>query len=70
MVIDVENNELWALIPTWTMEPQNLVILSLCSNRFNNSIPQLCYLSNLQLLNLSSNDLSEQYLSVLVILLQ
>ncbi|KAL5573832.1 hypothetical protein UlMin_023429 [Ulmus minor] len=59
-VLDVGENKLSEPIPTWIGKNQsNLVVLILRSNKFYGSMStSFCYLSSLQLLDLSSNNIS------------
>ncbi|KEH25794.1 receptor-like protein [Medicago truncatula] len=61
MLLDVGENLLSGSIPSWIGENmQQLIILSLKGNHFSGNIPiRLCYLRNIQLLDLSRNNLSE-----------
>ena len=58
--LDLNENEFRGHIPAWLgLSLQNLIILSLGSNKFHGSIPnELCALVSLQVLDLSHNNLS------------
>ncbi|KAI5388385.1 hypothetical protein KIW84_074180 [Lathyrus oleraceus] len=56
-MLDVGSNGFSGPIPYWLR--QQLQVLSLRKNRFSRSLPKsLCYLTNIQLLDLSENNLS------------
>ncbi|KAI5446106.1 hypothetical protein KIW84_014089 [Lathyrus oleraceus] len=56
-MLDVGSNRFSGPIPYWLI--QQLQVLSLRKNRFPGSLPEsLCYLTNIQLLDLSENNLS------------
>ncbi|KDO37549.1 hypothetical protein CISIN_1g0482901mg, partial [Citrus sinensis] len=59
-VLDLGKNAFFGEIPTWTGESlQNLIVLSLKSNKFHGNIPyQLCHLGFIQVLDLSLNIIS------------
>ncbi|KAL6989215.1 hypothetical protein U1Q18_014967 [Sarracenia purpurea var. burkii] len=59
-IIDLGGNRLTGEVPSWIgRNLTSLIVLSLRSNEFNGSIPQLiCNLSRIQILDLSQNDLS------------
>ncbi|KAL6989210.1 hypothetical protein U1Q18_014962 [Sarracenia purpurea var. burkii] len=59
-IIDLGGNRLTGEVPSWIgRNLTSLTVLSLRSNEFNGSIPQLiCNLSRIQILDLSQNDLS------------
>ncbi|XP_044505660.1 receptor-like protein EIX2 [Mangifera indica] len=59
-ILDLQANALSGKLPEWIGESlPSLLVLSLGSNRFNGNIPlQLCHLANIQLLDLSLNDIS------------
>ncbi|KAJ0014119.1 hypothetical protein Pint_20221 [Pistacia integerrima] len=59
-VMDLQKNALSGKIPDWIGESlPNLVILSLQSNKFHGNIPfQLCRLVNIQILDLSFNNIT------------
>ncbi|KAL6952807.1 hypothetical protein U1Q18_048289 [Sarracenia purpurea var. burkii] len=59
-IIDLGGNRLIGEVPSWIgRNLTSLIVLSLRSNEFNGSIPQLiCNLSRIQILDLSQNDLS------------
>ncbi|XP_031249014.1 receptor-like protein EIX2 [Pistacia vera] len=59
-MLDLEKNALSGRIPEWIGESlQDLIVLSLQSNRFFGNIPlQLCHLANIQVLDLSLNNIS------------
>ncbi|XP_050253241.1 receptor-like protein EIX1 [Quercus robur] len=60
IVMDMRNNRFSGNVPAWIGEClPSLIILSLRSNMFNGSIPlHLCWLQDLQILDLSLNDIS------------
>ncbi|KAJ0042372.1 hypothetical protein Pint_17595 [Pistacia integerrima] len=59
-ILDLQDNALSGKIPEWIGESlPSLLVLSLESNRFNGNIPfQLCRLANIQILDLSLNNIS------------
>ena len=61
IMLDVSENMLSGAIPSWVGESmQQLIILIMRGNDFSGNIPlHICYLKRIQLLDLSSNKLSE-----------
>ncbi|XP_044505283.1 receptor-like protein EIX2 [Mangifera indica] len=59
-ILDLQGNVLSGKIPGWIGESlPSLLILSLGSNRLNGNIPlQLCHLANIQILDISLNNIS------------
>ncbi|XP_044505671.1 receptor-like protein EIX2 [Mangifera indica] len=59
-ILDLQHNALSGKLPEWIGESlPSLLVLNLGSNRFNGNIPlQLCHLVNIQILDLSLNNIS------------